>query len=588
MIGWSPAMRRAFRSLFFITALLIVLVAGVHAQTTSFQARHVPRAVADGTAGLVGRVGGQQRLSIAINMPLRNQSDLTQLLRDLYDPHSTQFHKYLSVEEFTGRFGPTQSDYDAVVSWAKSNGFTVRGTTPNRRLVALEGSVNTVNQALHVTMSNYQHPTEARTFYAPDREPTVAGLSAPLLQVTGLSDYQLPRTHSHQAAVPVANTGGSGPSGMFLPSDMRAAYYGSGPLTGAGQSIGIFSLDGYQLSDVQLFYSSTGMSSSVPINSRPVSGFNGACTKVTYPPSSTCDDGEQVLDIVNAIGMAPGISQIQFYEGSPGEDSEILNLMATDNTSKVLSSSWSWSPDDPSSDDPVFQEFAAQGQTFLSASGDCGSYSGTCQSTASPKPSAYMFPGVDLYITEVGGTDLTTTGPGGTWVAETGWVQSGGGYVSGYSIPTWQQTTGVINSSNGGSTTLRNSPDIAAEANFDNCLVNNGTFYTGYGGTSFAAPRWAGYLTLVNQQLVAKGKSTLGFINPTLYSIGASSLYTRNFHDITSGSNPSTGGGNSGFNAVAGYDLVTGWGSPNGPNLINQLTGANYGWLPAVLDLLLQ
>jgi xanthomonalisin len=522
-------------------------------------APHLPATVANGTAPLIGTVGAQQPLSFAIHLPLRNQAELTRLLHDVYDPASPSFHKYLSVSEFTERFSPTAADYDAVLAWAKANGFSVTATTPNRRLVAVEASADAVNRALHITVNVYRHPIEGRTFYSPDREPTVVGLSVPLLQITGLNNYVLPHPMlRHKAAV---NSTGSAPSGEFLPSDLRAAYYGNGPLTGAGQSIGIFSFDGYLPSDVQLYYSTTGMSSTVPINNVLVGGFNGACTSVTSPSSATCDDGEQVLDIVNAIGMAPGIQQILFYEGS--SNTEILNQMATDNVAKVLSSSWGWNPADAASDDPIFQEFAAQGQSFVTASGDDGGFNS----------STYSFPGVDPYVTEVGGTQLTTTGPGGAWAAETAWPQSGGGYLSGTPIPTWQQLAGVINASNRGSSTLRNSPDVAAEADFDNPTVINGSFVTGYGGTSFATPRWAGFLALVNQQSVANGRGTVGFINPALYTLGVSSSYAGALHDITSGSNPPTSGGGSDFNAVPGYDLVTGWGSPAGAALINQLAG---------------
>jgi subtilase family serine protease len=522
-------------------------------------APHLPAAVADGKAPLVGTVGAQQPLSFAIQLPLRNQAELARLLHDLYDPASASFHKYLSVSEFTERFSATAADYDAVLAWAKANGLSVTATTPNRRLVAIEASTDAVNRAFHVTVNVYRHPTEGRTFYSPDREPTVVGLSVPLLQITGLNNYVLPHPMlRHKAAL---NSTGSAPSGEYLPSDLRAAYYGNGPLTGAGQSIGIFSFDGYLASDVQLYYSKTGMSSTVPINNVLVGGFNGACTGVTSPSSATCDDGEQVLDIVNAIGMAPGVQQILFYEGS--SNTEILNQMATDNVAKVLSSSWGWNPADAASDDPIFQEFAAQGQSFVTASGDDGAFNS----------STYSFPGVDPYVTEVGGTQLTTTGPGGAWATETGWPQSGGGYVSGTPIPAWQQLAGVINASNQGSSTLRNSPDVAAEADFDNPTVINGSFVTGYGGTSFATPRWAGFLALINQQSVANGKGTVGFINPALYNLGVSSSYGGALHDITSGSNPPTSGGGSGFNAVPGYDLVTGWGSPAGSALINQLAG---------------
>src|ERR1700728_4675851 len=520
-----------------------------------------PDAVANGKAPMVGAVGLQQRLKLAMHLPLRNQAELTRSLNELYDPKSPNFHKYMSVSEFTERFGASAGDYNTVVAWAKANGLTVTATTPNRRLVAVEGSVDTVNRAFHVKVNNYRHPTEGRTFYSPDREPTAVGLSVPLLKITGMNIYFLPHPMLRHKAE--ASLTGSGPAGEYLPSDMRAAYYGNGPLTGAGQTIGIFSFDGYLASDVHLYYSKTGMSSSVPIKNVLVDGFSGACTAVSSPTSSACDDGEQVLDIVNAIGMAPGIKQILFYEGS--SNTEILNQMATDNVAKVLSSSWGWNPADAASDDPIFQEFAAQGQSFVSASGDDGEFNG----------STYYFPGVDPYITEVGDTDLTTAGPGGAWSAETGWPQSGGGYVSGTPIPSWQQFTGVINSSNLGSTTLRNSPDVAAEANFDNPTVINGSYVTGYGGTSFATPRWAGFLALVNQQSVANGKGTVGFINPALYNLGISAGYSGAFHDITSGSNPPTVGGGSGFNALSGYALWAVWGGPAGGGLINQLAGAS-------------
>ena len=520
----------------------------------------LPRAVATREAAILGAARPQQRLKLEIQLPLRNQAELTRLLRDLYDPRSPNFHKYLSVSAFTERFGPAAADYRKVVAWAKDKGFSVTATTPNRRLVAVEGTVDTVNRAFSVSVNNYRHPTEGRAFYSPDREPTPLGLTVPILQVTGLNNYLLPHPMLKRGVAAFAT--GSGPSGEYLPGDMRAAYYGNGPLTGTGQTIGILSFDGYLAGDVQLYYSKTGMSSSVPIKNVLVGGFNGACTSADSTTSSTCDDGEQVLDIVNAIGMAPGIQQILFYEGS--NDTQILNQMASDNAAKVLSSSWGWNPADAASDDPIFQEFAAQGQTFVTASGDNGAYD----------TSTYSFPGVDPYVTEVGGTDLTTTGAHGSWSAETAWSQSGGGYVSGTPIPSWQQLAGVINSTNLGSTTLRNSPDVAAEANFDNPTVINGSFVTGYGGTSFATPRWAGFLALVNQQSVANGHGTVGFINPALYNLGTSSSYSSAFHDITSGSNPPASGTGNGFGAVPGYDLVTGWGSPTGASLINLLAGS--------------
>jgi kumamolisin len=254
--------------------------------------------------------------------------------------------------------------------------------------------------------------------------------------------------------------------------------------------------------------------------------------------------------------MAPGMTEVLVYV-SDTSDVSIFNRMATDNLAKSLSCSWGWSPADPTSDDPIFKEFSAQGQNLFVASGDSGAYS---------RRSADVYPADDAFITSVGGTDLTTVSAGGAWKSETAWPDSGGGISpDNIAIPSYQTTTGVITTANKGSKTLRNSPDVAAEANFDNYVCSDGgTCGGGWGGTSFAAPRWAGYLALVNQQAVANGLKTPGFLNPTIYTIGLGTSYATCFHDITSGSNGT-------YSAQKGYDLVTGWGSPNGTGLINTL-----------------
>ena len=203
---------------------------------------------------------------------------------------------------------------------------------------------------------------------------------------------------------------------------------------------------------------------------------------------------------------------------------------------------------------------AAQGQSFFDAAGDGGHWvSGTGRN-------GFAYPCEDDYVICVGGTELTTNGAGGSWESEIAWPDSGGGIsIDGIPIPSWQQLAGVITSKNEGSTTLRNGPDVAAEANTNFYWCADGECGTGEGGTSFAAPMWAGYLALANQQAVANGTPAPGFIDPAIYPLGLGSGYATAFHDITSGNN--------GFPAVPGYDLVTGWGSPNGAGLINALTG---------------
>ncbi len=356
----------------------------------------------------------------------------------------------------------------------------------------------------------------------------------------------------------VHSNAGSGPGGAYLGSDMRAAYYGGTALTGTGQAVAMVEFDGYNMSDVTGTFD--GHSYTVPINNVLIDGANGG---------SDGDDGEQVLDIVQAIAMAPGLSQLRVYiapiSTSIGVgDVDMFNKIATENIAKSISCSWGWNPADTSANDPIFQEYAAQGQNLFVASGDSGAYTGSNSTDSS-------FPAEDVYVVAVGGTDLTTNGAGGPWQSETAWADSGGGPAdNGFPIPSWQ--VGVSDSGNQASTTIRNVPDVAAEGNFDNYLCDNGSCQGGWGGTSFAAPRWAGFLALVNQQAVTNTGSTLGFLNPAIYAIGKGTNYTSDFHDITSGNN-NNGHGKS-FNAVVGYDLVTGWGSPNGQNLIAALAGS--------------
>jgi len=554
----------------FIFATVVAVGVDAHAADVGtginrIMRTQVPDAVSSGQAARLGDTQTAQVKKLALNLPLRNEAELDSLIQQIYDPHSPNYHHYLSAQEFADRFAPTQADYDAVVGWAQVNGFTVTRIVPNRRLVDVQAPVETIDRALHIKLTDYRHPTEDRSFFAPDREPTV-DLGVPLLKITGLTDVNLPHNHMRRGTVmqqikALAHAEGSGPSGNYVPSDIRAAYYGSGSLTGAGQTVAIFSFEGYKASDLALFYSKTGTTSSVPVHNVLVNGFSGTC-------NSRCDDGEQVLDIGNVVGMAPGLSQVLFYEGDSATD--VLNQMATDNTAKVISSSWGGG-DFGSADDPIYKQFAAQGQTFLNASGDDGSYNSR---TWDP-------PSLDPNILDVGGTSLVTNGAGGAWVSETGWGDtfegiygaSGGGFYSkaGYSIPSYQSAAGVITSTNKGSTTLRNDPDLSMEGDFDNITVSQGSVETGVAGTSYAAPRWAGLLALANQQSVAAGHGTVGFVNPKLYQLGLSASYHSLFHDITSGSNKPSSGSGTTFNAVAGFDLVTGWGSPIGAAFINAL-----------------
>jgi kumamolisin len=526
---------------------------------------HVREVTRTGAAKPIGQLPPDQTMTLDVVLPLRDPAGLNAFLKVLYDPSSPSYRQFLSVPEFTARFGPTEENYDAVVRYLKSYGFEVTGGTRDGMDVLIKGPVSAVEAAFRVSMRTYQHPTEDRTFYAPDREPTT-GLSFALWHVSGLDNYSIPhplyvkrsdyaQAHGINAEDVVSHaTTGSGPSASFLGSDMRAAYYGGTALTGAGQNLGLFEFLGTDLADLTTYYKNVGQTNNVPITLLSTDGTSTSC--VDTRAGGDCDDTEQTLDMTQALGMAPGLSSLVMYIGSV--DTAIISAMTTHNPlPTTIGCSWGWTPADPSTLNPYFQKMAAQGQNFFAASGDSSTWSASNEA----------WPADNAFIVSVGGTDLVTASAGGAWKSETAWVDSGGGISpDSIPIPSWQQLSGVINSTNKGSTTLRNGPDVAANANFTFYVCADQTTCTAneFGGTSFATPMWAGYVALVNQQLANEGDPTIGFINPTIYAQNITSSYATDFHDITSGTSGS-------FSAEVGYDLVTGWGSPNGVGLINAL-----------------
>ncbi len=511
-----------------------------HAATPTLATR-IPDAVASRRAVLLDLPDPSARMKLVIALPQRHGAELDSFVHGLYDPKNPSYRKFLSVGEFTARFGPAQEDYRSAAKFFEASGFKVTANAANNFLFDAEGSVADVERVLHVRMGLYRHPSEARSFLAPDRLPTL-DLATPILEVSGLDDFVLAKPRLVYAADQAApRTTGSGPNGAFIGSDMRAAYYGSGALDGAGQSLGLMELAGYNIASVKTYFKTVNQ----PLNVKVV----GIATDST-PLNCTgkCDDGEQAIDIEYAISVAPGLSQVQVYVGGP---EDVLNRMATDNTSKQLSTSWGWN-ERFATDEAIFKEFEAQGQTNLTASGD---YSNLQDSGPWPEESAN--------ITGVGGTDLVTDGPGGAWKGETGWNGSAGGPSLDKRIKIQSYQKPFINQANKGSKTLRNVPDVAAQANVNMFFCSNGGCGVA-GGTSYASPIWAGYVALANQQAAAAGKPVVGWLNPTLYALASLKTYTKLFHDQKSGKSGV-------FTCTPSFDDVTGVGSPEGPALIDAL-----------------
>jgi subtilase family serine protease len=526
-------------------ALVAAMGAASSASATALLVSHVPAAVAEHKAALMGAVDPSTHMQMQVVLPMRNKAELAELARAVSDPSNPQYRHYLSVAQFTKRFGPTKKDYDAAMAFFAANGLAVTHTFANRYMFQVEGSAANVERVLHLSLNNYKHPTQDRSFMAPDREPTL-DLKVPVQEITQLDNYFLPYpklVHSNSRGQKSGT--GSGPGGNYIATDFRAVYYGTGAkatLDGSGQSVGLMELGPYNPADVALYFTTFGPTNSVAVNGIAVTGGSATC--------STCDDGEQELDIVYPIGMAPKLDQVQVYVSN--DPVAIENQMATDNVSKQLSTSWGYS-EHFSTEDPIYQEMAIQGQSWFTASGD----NSTLQASG-------PWPEEDANIIAVGGTDLVTNGAGGTWSSEPGWADSAAGPSVDHNILIEAYQLPYINKKNLGSKTLRNVADISANADFDMMICDKGKCAGGWGGTSFSSPIWAGFNALMNQYALQKGKPTVGFLNPTVY--GLSKGNKKMLHDVI--------GNKSGiFPAVKGYDLVGGLGSPNGLKTIKAIVG---------------
>ena len=291
---------------------------------------HVPAAVSRSRA--IGRLQGATNLNLAIGLPLRNQAALDSLLKQLYDPASPNYHQFLTPDEFTARFGPTEQDYQKVVNFAKASGLTVTRTHGNRMLVDVSGKVSDIEKALHVTMRTYQHPTEARQFYAPDVEPSISA-GVPVLHISGLDNYILAASraaHRNRCRrrsrlwvrgrlAPTWATISGTPTSRACPRPVP------------DRSVGLLQFDsGFFQSDITAYETQAGLPN-VPVQPVLLDGYGGG---LGLAPD------EVSLDIEMAISMAPGLSKVYVFEGDITDD--ILNAMASSNQVKQLSASWGY------------------------------------------------------------------------------------------------------------------------------------------------------------------------------------------------------------------------------------------------------
>jgi subtilase family serine protease len=383
------------------------------------------------------------------------------------------------------------------------------------------------------------------------------------------------------------------PPNCYGPQQIREAYNITpllkAGITGKGRSIVI--IDAYQsptiVHDLQTFDALFGL----PNPPFTIVAPDGLTPFDPNDPNQVGWAGEITLDVEWSHAIAPD-AHIVLVLAKSNQDADILSATRyaiQHNLGDVISQSFG---EGESCADPtllrqehlLFLEATLKGITLFASSGDEGAAQFTCDGTSFFL--SVSTPASDPLVTGVGGTRLIADGLTGAYQSETAWNEpefegaSGGGFSTIYRKPFYQEGTRGIGR-------YRGVPDVAYDA-----AVNGGVLAVWsssglgqnlvfrFGGTSAGSPQWAGITALADQF----GHHRVGFLNPAFYLIGHTPLYTRAFHDITTGNNTFTGtdiNGNEvtiqGYQAGKGWDPVTGWGSPNVANLVPLLVAFGCG-----------
>ncbi|MBI3553128.1 MAG: S8/S53 family peptidase [Elusimicrobia bacterium] len=548
------------------------------------------------SAARLARVSADERVSLSLVVRL-DQGLLDQTLEQIYGPRAPAKRNFLTPAEFARRFGLAEKR-QALKDFARANGLEIDPSEdrPQSLVVKVAGPAASVEKAFGVELNRYRLP-DGRSFRAHESEPTIPESLIPHLGVVmGLSNVPgLVRPHLRFPSKP-ASSGGARPStaaagrvlgGMtgpgpgLSPADIKTIYGFSGPWTGAGQTLAIVELDGFDPADIALYQTQFGLASP-PLSFVSVDGAPNLCGASQNQPcnaATLASDGSMVevaLDIELAAAMAPGSSLMMIYTSFNTLQGlvDIYSKIASDDLAEVVSTSWGLDESDTGSaimtaENTVFAQLAAQGQSVFAAAGDNGAFDQGGQTTL-----VVDDPAGQPFVTAVGGTSLSGTVASPT---ETVWnngfdvpsgkfVGGGGGLSGQWTLPSYQ--TGVAGMA---SHQFRNVPDVALDADPNSSpysICVGGSCTTVVGGTSAAAPLWAGLTALINQQRWAASNGSLGFGNPSFYSLAGGPSYGTVFKDITAGDNGF-------YAAAAGYDDATGWGSFKADAMIAALANLN-------------
>lgn len=454
----------------------------------------------------------------------------------------------IAPAEMQSRYLPNTADQQQLVDWLTSQGFQIVRADPSHLAVFARAPVSTIARALN---ANFARVTVGSSkFTSAISAPSMpSSLANAVLGIHGLQPQQRPHLLNHLLAQAVSSN-----QPPYLPAQIASVYgAASTGLTGSGQTIAIFSAAYPSSTDLTAFWTLAGSSASVS---------NVSHVDLNGGPSSSVDTAtmeEADLDVEWAGAMAPGAA-IRIYAGDLTDpaviDEAFLRLYAdlpSNPTLHQYSISFGYAEDEVDQDYLLIESqyvaaLASAGVTVVASSGDLGGYA----DSAKPLVLQVNYPASDPDVTGVGGTTLRLATDGSV-ATESAWSGSGGGISSYFARPAWQTGTGVSPG------TKRLVPDVAAAADpTTGALIYSSGKQYAVGGTSWAAPVWAGLCALMNQSRSAAGLSPLGALNPRLYPL----LGTSAFRDITTGSNGS-------FSALPGYDMCTGLGVPNLAVLVN-------------------
>src|SRR5213080_1981843 len=607
------------------------------ADRTTIYGTHPVMARTEDEAGRVPLGSKFEGISIAFSRTPAQEADLQALLAAQQDPTSPLYAKWLTPDEFGARFGLADSDIAKVQSWVGQHGFTVESVSRSKNRISFSGTVEQVEAAFGTEMHYYK--VNGETHFAPSRDVSVpAALSSVVQTVTNLSSFR-PKSHisgrgPRRVVSPDFTSSQSG-NHFLTPKDVATIYdinpaYKAG-YNGAGQSIAVVGQSAIVLSDIEHFQTAAGFAVKDP-------------TLVLVPNTGTAtirsgDESESDLDLEYTSTIANGATIYFVYVGNNANNNvfDSIQFAVTHKTAPLISVSYgrcetALGSSEYSSLNAILAQAASQGQSVIVASGDSGStdcYGDPLVSSAQQQALAVDFPASSQYVTAMGGTEFPLADVASTnttyWQAASGsdfvssalsyipeqvWnddsslgLGSGGGGVSTFtSRPSWQ--TGVTGIPSG---TFRFVPDISLSSSPNNagylfCSSDTLTRVTGSctngfrdssnvnltvaGGTSFAAPIFAGMLAIINDKLNSTGQ---GVINSTLYTLAANSAtYASAFHDITTGGNQCTAGtticstaGASQYPATSGYDEASGLGSLDFFNLMTAWPGSSPSLVPS-------